>query len=127
MAKEVKEVINYHELSEEELSRISEEDHHEDVVQYDIQQNALALVMIGSLALISGVLFLILSFRRVMNRMQGLDVLSLQFFVCLACFGLGAVLLSIGLTRFFKAHAKRKQLREEITEVSLARKEVMSK
>ena len=124
--KEIK-VVDYRAMSDDELSLLSEKDHHLDVKQYDIQQNALALVMIGSLTLVAGVLFLILSFRRVMNRMRGIDFYSLQFFVCIACFIAAVTLLSIGLTRFIRAHMKRKQLKAEIMEVSVVRKEMMAK
>ena len=117
---------DYSALSEAELSQISRDDHQEDTRQYDKQQNALCLVMIGSLCLISGILFLILSFKRVMNKMGGIDPSSLQFFVCIACFVAAAALLTIGLIRFFKAHKIRKQLRVEIDTVSRLKKDIMT-
>ena len=113
---------NYDALSSEELSQISRDDHQEDTRQYDKQQNALCLVMIGSICLICGILFFILSFKRVMNKAGTLDVFSLQFFVSIGCLIAAVVLLSIGLFRFFKAHIKRKQLKEEIMAVTLLRK-----
>lgn len=116
---------DYSALSEAELSQISRDDHQEDTRQYDKQQNALCLVMIGAICLVCAILFLILSFKRVMNKMGGIDPSSLQFFVCIACFVAAIVLLSIGLIRFFKAHNIRKQLRVEIDTVSRLKRDIM--
>ena len=116
---------DYSALSEAELSQISRDDHQEDTRQYDKQQNALCLVMIGAICLVCAILFLILSFKRVMNKMGGIDPSSLQFFVCIACFVAAVVLLSIGLFRFFKAHNIRKQLRVEIDTVSRLKRDIM--
>lgn len=116
---------DYSALSEAELSQISRDDHQEDTRQYDKQQNALCLVMIGAICLVCAILFLILSFKRVMNKMGGIDPLSLQFFVCIACFVAAIVLLTIGLIRFFKAHNIRKQLRVEIDTVSKLKRDIM--
>ena len=117
---------DYGALSYDELRQISRDDHHEDVVQYDKQQNALCLVVLGSICLICGILFILLSFKRVKNKMGGIDFLSLQFFVSIACFVAAAALLTLGLVRFFKAHNRRKALREEIDLVSQAQKLLMS-
>ena len=117
----------YESLSYEELSQISRDDHQEDVRQYDKQQNALCLVMIGGICLVCAILFLILSFKRRMNRMAGLDVGSLPFFVSVACFVSAAALLTIGLIRFFKAHKIRKALEVEIMTVTRLKADMMSK
>lgn len=124
MSKE-KQMIDYSSMSYDELSELSNDDHRQDTKEYDKQQNALALVMIGSLLLVSGIIFLILSIRKVMNKTQGIDTSSLQFFVSLACFGIAVILLSYGLTRFFMAFYKRIQLRKEIMQISSYRKEYM--
>ena len=121
------EVKNYESLSLDELSQISRDDHQEDVRQYDKQQNALCLVMIGGICLVCAILFLILSFKRRMNKMAGLDVGSLPFFVSVACFIAAAALLIIGLIRFFKAHKIRKALEVEIMEVTKLKTAMMSK
>ena len=116
--------LDYGTLTYQELRKISRDDHQEDVRQYDKQQNALCFVMIGGICLICGLLFILLSFRRVKNRMGGIDVFSLQFFVSVACLISASVLLGIGLSRFFKAHSKRKQLREEINLVTRLSKDM---
>ena len=121
--KKEKGVIDYQSLSSEELSQISRKNHQEDTHQYDKQQNALCLVMIGGICLVCAILFFILSFKRVMNKAGTLDTSSLQFFVCIGCLIAAVVLLGIGLFRFFKAFIKRKQLKEEIMTVTLLRKE----
>ena len=116
-------VIDYESLSSEELSEISRHNHQEDTHQYDKQQNALCLVMIGGICLVCAILFFILSFKRVMNKAGTLDTSSLQFFVCIGCLIAAVVLLGIGLFRFFRAFVKRRALKEEIMTVTLLRKE----
>ena len=117
---------DYASMSYDELSQISRDDHQEDTRQYDKQQNALCLVMIGAITLVCAILFLILSFKRVMNKMGGIDPTSLQFIVSIACFVAAIVLLIIGLVRFFKAHNIRKQLAREIMDVTLLKKDMMT-
>lgn len=123
---EVKNENKYESLSYDELSQISRDDHQEDVRQYDKQQNALCLVMIGGITLICGILFLVLSFVRRRNQLAGLDVTSLPFFVSIACFVAAVTLLTIGLVRFFKAHTIRKALEVEIIEVTKLKTKMMS-
>ena len=123
---EVKE-NKYESLSYDELSQISRDDHQEDVRQYDKQQNALCLVMIGGICLVCGALFLVLSFVRKRNQLAGLDVTSLPFFVSIACFVAAATLLAISLIRFFKAHNIRKALHVEIIEVTKLKTQMISK
>ena len=123
---EVKE-NKYESLSYDELSQISRDDHQEDVRQYDKQQNALCLVMIGAICLVCGALFLVLSFVRKRNQLAGLDVTSLPFFVSIGCFVAAATLLAIGLIRFFKAHNIRKALHVEIIEVTKLKTQMISK
>ncbi len=116
---------DYSSCSYDELSQISRNDHQEDTRQYDKQQNALCLVMIGAIALVCGILFFILSFKRVMNKRGGLDTSSLQFFVSIGCFIAAAVLLGIGLFIFFKAFVRRRQLKEEIITVTKLKQNMM--
>lgn len=115
----------YETMSYDELTKISRDDHQEDTRQYDKQQNALCLVMIGGISLVCAILFLILSFERKKKTVE-LQVLSLQFFVCAACFAAALILLTIGLIRFFKAHKIRKELAVEIMKVTLLKQSMMS-
>lgn len=124
MAKEVVKP-DYKSLSYDELSKISRDDHQEDTRQYDKQQNALCLVMIGSILLICGILFLILSSVRRYNQMVGIDPGSLQFIVSMACFGGAVILLTLGLVRFFIAFGVRKHLKQEIIEVAVIKRDLM--
>ena len=117
----------YSALSYDELSQISRNDHQEDTRQYDKQQNSLCLVALGGIALVTAILFFIISFKRVMNQRGVLDVYSLQFLISMILFGAAAVLLSIGLFIFIKAQIKRMQLKEEILAVTLLRKDMMAK
>ncbi len=117
---------DYSSLSLEELTQISRDDHQEDVRQYDKQENALCLVVIGVIVMICGILFFILSFVRRKNKLTGIDPTSLPFFVSMACFVAALVLLTIGLVKFFKAFAVRKALKSEIIEVTRLKSEMMS-
>lgn len=124
MAKEVVKP-DYASMSYEELSQISRNDHQEDTRQYDKQQNALCLVMIGAICLVCGVIFLILSFVRRYNQMAGIDAQSLQFVVSMLCFGAAVALLSVGLVRFFLAFGVRRQLKQEIIDVAVVKRDLM--
>lgn len=119
---EIVEQIDYSSLSYDELSEISRNDHQEDTHQYDKQQNALCLVMIGLICLVCAILFFFLSYRK---KYGIIDMVSLQFYVCAGCALAAAVLLTIGLIRFFRAFAKRRHLKEEIATVTLLRKNIM--
>ena len=118
---------NYSNLSYEELSQISRNDHQEDTHQYDKQQNALCLVALGGIALVVAILFFILSFKREMNKSGILDVSSLQFLISMICFGGAVILLGVGFFFFIRAAIKRMQLKKEILAVSILRKEQMAK
>ena len=126
MSEKVKEQINYEALSLEELTEISRHDHQDDVRQYDKQQNAFCLVMIGAICLVCGILFLILSSVREKNITTGIDPTCLPFFVSIGCFVASVVLLALGLTRFFIAFFKRKALKEEIIVVTRLKSSKMS-
>ena len=117
----------YSNLSFDELSQISRNDHQEDTKQYDKQQNSLCLVVLGGIALVTGILFFILSFKREMNKSGQLDVKSLQFLISMILFVAAVALLSIGLYIFIKAQIKRMQLKDEILAVSLLKKDMMAK
>ena len=118
---------NYDSLSYDELSQISRNDHQEDVNQYDKQQNALCLVMIGGICLVCAILFFILSFVREKNQAANLDPLSLPFIVSMACFAAAIALLTVGLVRFFKAQKIRKALQSEIIKVMELKTQMMVK
>ena len=117
---------DYSNLSYEELSQISRNDHQEDTRQYDKQQNALCLVALGGISLVVAIIFFILSFKREMNQSGILDVSSLQFLISMVCLGGAVVLLGVGLYFFIKAAIKRTQLKREILAVSILRKNQMA-
>ena len=124
--KKTEEVKDYSILTYDELTQISRDDHQEDVRQYDKQENALCLVIIGAITLICGALFFVLSFVRRKNKLVGIDPTTLPFFVSCACVLAAAVLLTLGLVRFFKAHKIRKGLKSEIIEVTRLKSAMIS-
>lgn len=121
-----KETVDYSKMSYDELSEISRQYHQQFSNEYDKQQSALCLVAIGGLCLICAIIFFILSFTRVMNKTGILDTGALQFYVCVACACAAAILLTIGLVRFFIAFGKRKGLRAEINAISKVKKEAVN-
>jgi hypothetical protein len=116
--------IDYSSLSYEELTKISRDDHQEDVRQYDKQQNALCLVVIGGIILICGIIFFILSFVRKNNKVA-IEFSSLPFFIFIACMIGSLSLLIIGFMRFMKAHKIRKVLKQEIITVTNLKTEMI--
>ena len=124
--KKVEEPKDYSSLSLDELTQISRDDHQEDVRQYDKQENALCLVVIGAIVLVCGILFFVLSFVKRRNKFAGIDPTSLPFFVSMGCLVAAAILLAWGLIKFFKAFKVRKALKVEIMEVTKLKTLLMS-
>ena len=124
--KKVEEPKDYSSLSLDELTQISRDDHQEDVRQYDKQENALCLVVIGAIVLICGALFFVLSFIKKKNKFVGVDPTSLPFIVSMACIVAAVILLTWGLIKFFKAFSVRKALKVEIMEVTRLKTQLMS-
>ncbi len=59
--------------------------------------NAMCFVVLGSIALIIGVLFVILSLKKVRNQIAGINFASFQFVVAVLALVLGAAALAYGL------------------------------
>lgn len=121
MEKELEVVNQFEGWSSEDLSKKSRDDHQEIVKELDKQDNALCLVVIGGICLVTALLFFILSFKRVKNKMAGIDPTSLQFFVFIGCTVAAAALLAVGITRTVKTVIRRKQLRQEIAIIAKTR------
>lgn len=75
--------------------------------------------MFGGIALIIGVLFIFLSFKKKINTIVGIDYKSLQFYVCIIALAGGLFCLVYGLIKLFKALKKRKELKETINTLNL--------
>lgn len=114
-------------LTYDELGERSRKDHQEIVTTLDHQDNALCLVVLGAISIIVSILFLILSFRRKMNKPAGIDVLSLQFWIFIACAVGGAVLLIIGLAIVFKNLGIRIALKKEIAAIAKLKDQMADK
>ena len=107
----------------EELSEKSKKAHQEDVKQYDKGQNALCFIVIGGILLVISLLFFILSFAKKANKVAGVNVNSLQFYVCVICGIISIGCLVYGIVKFVKSHLARKKLAQEINEINKMKKE----
>lgn len=110
-------------MMEEEKKPVSTEDerrsrsqllHKQSQEEYDKTQNALCFVVIGGMLTVIGILFYFLANRREMNQLVGLDVHSVAFYIFVISLGVGVVLLTYGLIRFFMAQSKRKKIIKDI-------------
>lgn len=106
-------------LTKKEVSELSKKAHSDDIVEYNKEQNALCFVVFGGIALIIGVLFIFLSFKKKINTIVGIDYKSLQFYVCIIALAGGLFCLVYGLIKLFKALKKRKELKETINTLNL--------
>lgn len=84
---------------------------------YDKGQNALCFLVIGSILLVTGILFIFISFKREMNQIVGIATNSLAFYIMLVCGILGAILFAFGLIKFINSQAKRKKVIKEINDM----------
>ena len=105
-------------LPYDELANKSRKDHQSIVKTLDNQDNGLCLVVLGGICLAVSVLFFILSFTRKMNKPAGIDVLSLQFWICIACAVGGVTLLTLGLVQVFTNLKYRIAYKKEISAIA---------
>ena len=113
--------------SYEELTERSRQDHQKIVKTLDNQDNALCLVVLGGISIVVAVLFFILSFRRKMNKPAGIDVLSLQFWICIICAVGGLVLLGFGLYHVIRNWKIRIALKQDIAAIALQKDKMAGK
>lgn len=104
--------------SKEEATALSRKAHKADEKQYNIIQNAMCFVVLGSISLITGIIFIFLSFKKVRNKFAGLDFMSLQFYICIICLLVGIGLLSYGLFKAIKSYKARKQIKKTISDLN---------
>ena len=88
--------------------------HQQSQAEYDKGQNALCFVVIGSILLITGIIFIFLANKRENNIMLGIDTGSLAFYICVICLALGGVGLIYGLVKFILATKHRRAILREI-------------
>lgn len=101
-------------LKKEEASQLSKIAHSNDICEYNKTQNAMCYVVLGGISLVVGVLFIFLSLKKKVNKIVGINVNSLQFYICIICLAIGVVCLAYGLIRLFMALNKRKIYKKEI-------------
>ena len=104
-------------MEEQERREKSQALHKESQKQYDRQQNALCFVVLGAIALIIGIVFIFLSFKREYNVLTGIDTGSIAFVICILMLSIGAISLAFGLTKFFLALSKQKKIIQEINQL----------
>lgn len=102
-------------IPEEEISAYSQAAHRRDSAGYGLSQNALCFEVLGSIALVIGILFVFLSLKK--NRkgvIVGINPACMQFVVCLICLSAAAVLLSIGTFNLIRSLRLRKMAKRDI-------------
>lgn len=101
----------------EENRKKSQQLHKESQNQYDKEQNALCFVVLGGIAVIIGIVFIFLSYRRANNVLVGIDYGSIAFVICVLMLSVGGLALIYGLIKFFLAFFKRKKIIYEINQL----------
>ena len=101
----------------DEQRKESQRLHQESQHQYDNQQNALCFVVIGSILVVIGVIFIFLANKRENNVMIGIQTNTMAFYVMVIGRGLGGILLLFGLMKFIVSSVKRKKIIHAINEL----------
>lgn len=99
--------------NDEERRAKSQELHKESQKMYDREQNALCFVVLGGIAVIIAVCFLILSFP-LENNIPVFTPGSLSFALFCILIAVGAGAFAFGLTKFFMAFFRRQKIIQEI-------------
>ena len=102
-------------ISEEEVSTYSQAAHKRDSAGYGLSQSALCFEVLGSIALVIGILFVFLSLKK--NRkgaIVGINPACMQFVVCVICLAVAAVLLGIGTFNLVRSLRLRKMAKRDI-------------
>lgn len=105
-------------LTSDEKHEVSKALHKKDLEAYDKKENALCFIVIGSIAAVVATLFIFLSFKKRMNKIVGIDTMSLQFWVMIILFVIAAVCLTYGFIRFFQALKARKTCKNRINQLT---------
>jgi hypothetical protein len=87
-------------LSDDQVHHLHQSCHYAIEKANDLKNNGLTFVVIGTILLIVGLLFLFLSFRFNSIRVRVFVPGSTEFVVCLICLALAAFSLPFGITRF---------------------------
>lgn len=97
-----------------EQKKLSERLHSESQKEYNRQQNALCFVVIGSMLLFVGILFIFIAQQRVNNVLAGINTQSLAFYFMLIGLIAGGLLLTYGLIKFILSYKRRKEIIRKI-------------
>jgi len=80
-----------------------------------------SLIALATILLIIGAAFIPLSLKRVRNRIEGFDFLSLAFFICIIAFTISLVLYIFGIILVVRSMKRSSELAKEIEEVNSLR------
>lgn len=104
-------------MTDEEKKKESHDLHQKSKALLYQKNTTLCGVMLGTLSLVIGVIFIPLSFQRVRNRFTGIDFTSLSFILCCVCLGVGAILLLGGTMMALRAEKKRRDVQRKLMRV----------
>lgn len=105
-------------MEDNERRKLSQQLHKESQVQYDRQQNALCFVVIGSILVCIGIVFIFLAMKRENNVMVGIDYTSLAFYIMAFSLAVGVILLSYGIIKFLISSKKRRAVLKKINSLN---------
>lgn len=101
----------------EEAKAFSVKVHGDRTTAKEKYNTAMCFVVLGTIALILGILFMILSMQRVRNQIVGVNPASFQFVISIICLVLGGAALGYGLFVVIKALKTISQANREIIAV----------
>ena len=93
---------------------LSKKLHQESSRLYDKEQNALCFIVLGGIALIIGLIFIVLSFRREYGQLTTIDYTSVAFVICVCGLAIGSFCLIYGLIKFFVSFNHRRDVIKKI-------------
>lgn len=105
-------------MEDNERRKLSQQLHKESQVQYDRQQNALCFVVIGSILVCIGIVFIFLAMKRENNVMVGIDYTSLAFYIMAFSLAVGVILLGYGIIKFLISSKKRRAVLKKINSLN---------
>jgi len=78
------------------------------------KDDALALLVLGAILIVIGLLFIFLANKRENNVMVGINVYSLAFYLMILSLTAGGTLFVLGLVRSVRSSKKRKEVLKQI-------------
>lgn len=105
-------------ISEEEKVKLSHELHNESKALVTKKNQGLSFVALGAILFVISMVFIPLSFKKIRNKLQGMDVNSLAFYIFLITLICGIVLIICGIIISVRSDSKRRQVNAKISSIN---------